>query len=377
MIRHHRLTARLALRNLAWTLFFLTGAPALADESLGTFGVHAGGESFFEQGLGLYQKHEYEKACELLVKAAATEPSSAVVHYYVANCLVHMKRHMSAQAEYCLSYALDPDGATAARCLEALHGYGLPPPNPADIARLRLTAGSGKVGDSLLAAAQSGALSRRTPVSQESLESLTRADRIARQLEFEKDKHSQKAKSHADMETMIADDEVAAIDAKAAQDIRDLYSPLIFPGPRVNQLLNDPATLKRMEQDIRDQATEAKERIKRQAKDRSNAYRKWSSDRHRALEQVAENMRSQMKPSSTTGGATLQAVGSDLYTRYYGVSSTTKQPIETHGSVVRIVPQGEPGLADFQGPVRSQSQDSKSAEDNVSDHRSVRGHILH
>lgn len=62
------------------------------------------------QGIIDYQNGEYSTAAGNLGAALPTDFNNATLHYYMANCYVHLKHMPDAVREFRIAYALDPTG---------------------------------------------------------------------------------------------------------------------------------------------------------------------------------------------------------------------------------------------------------------------------
>lgn len=121
--RHSNTTIRLAA--VGCSLIFLQACPALlaADE--------------FSTGTSLYSQRQFGAAVAFFQGAVKTDRQrEPLARYYLANCLVQLNRIDEAIEEYKRSYQLNPTGAQAALCLQALQTLNSKPQRqlPASIA---------------------------------------------------------------------------------------------------------------------------------------------------------------------------------------------------------------------------------------------------
>lgn len=79
--------------------------------------------SSLQKGIEAYGAGDYVKAAGHLGAAQSAEFSNPVLHYYLANTLVHLNDREGAIREYRIAYALEPDGDIAKECRLALWVY--------------------------------------------------------------------------------------------------------------------------------------------------------------------------------------------------------------------------------------------------------------
>ncbi len=83
------------------------------------------GESpFLKKGIEAYTVGDYNKAAGQFGAAESSEFNNPLLHYYLANTLIHLKDRDGAIREYRIAYALDPDGDIGRECHLALSAYG-------------------------------------------------------------------------------------------------------------------------------------------------------------------------------------------------------------------------------------------------------------
>ena len=83
------------------------------------------GESpFLKKGIQAYTAADYNKAAGLFGEAESSEFNNPVLHYYLANTLIHLKDRDGAIREYRIAYALEPDGDVGRQCHLALSVFG-------------------------------------------------------------------------------------------------------------------------------------------------------------------------------------------------------------------------------------------------------------
>ncbi len=318
----------------------------------------------FDEGLRLYNGRHYRESVVLLARASGAEPLNAIVHYYLANALALTKDHEQAAAEYRMCYLLDPHGPVSGYCRQALVSYRCALPGAEESRWLKegLTAsGVWSAGGQ----SGGGAVADEKPVDQA-------CSVIRRQLAYEKTKHKVIGDANAQTELSCGEEQARRIEQQAQSEINSLYSPTTWVGPfRFNPYANDAALLKAREEQIRSAARDREEQARRLAQDRADRYKSWSKETGTALDEVADNLERQLSQPSHNGGVQLQAVGTDLYVRYYGGLAANHVIPDVHPAVVRIFGRrsAEP-QADSGGCPGDEPADKKDAE------RSVRGKVL-
>lgn len=91
------------------------------------------GRSALDDGVMLYQKHQYQAAKRQFLKATAADPTSAAAQYHLANSYVHLGDHALAQKHYRLASLLDPTGNYGRFAVQALSGYSGKEVRPAEL----------------------------------------------------------------------------------------------------------------------------------------------------------------------------------------------------------------------------------------------------
>jgi len=79
---------------------------------------------FLKKGIEAYTAGDYNKAAGQFGAAESAEFNNPVLHYYLANTLVHLNEREGAIREYRIAYALEPDGDVGRQCRLALSVYG-------------------------------------------------------------------------------------------------------------------------------------------------------------------------------------------------------------------------------------------------------------
>jgi hypothetical protein len=283
-----------------------------------------------QEGLKQYQAGRYFLAVDNLSRAASMDKTNSLVHYYLANALVYTGEHERAANEYYACYVLDPNSKVASYCLLALNAYKKPLDKRLIANEHATIIGANKktIDNFVINADKTSSpdLSRTFTV-------------IRRQVSFEKSKNKAIGESRSKVATGVGDEESRRISESAQLEIDRLYEPLIYPGPRVNPLLNNPELLKARADEIRRNAEEAQAIAKKKAQTRVESYKEWVKTKEAALEEVADNLENQLEGKKTKNGVQLQTVGTDLYVRYYGTANKNQAIPEVRPAVARIIGQ--------------------------------------
>ena len=285
----------------------------------------------YDEGMEHFNARRYLQAAEAFTSASRQEPSKQIYRYYLANCFVHLDRHDRAVEEYRASYLLDPYSSIAEYCAQALKGYHKPVP------------------------ALAGTHPEDTAVGRAK-------STIRQQARSEKDKRTLIAsRSEGEIRAKV-DEQIKQIDEQARIDIQKLYDPLIFlPAPRANPLLAMPELLKEKEDQIKLSAKQEKQRIIKEADERSKPFQSWRKDRDANLDEVTANLETQLEQPAGPSGVKLQPHGTGLYVRYYGKGQPSKLP-DAHAATARIV--GEEAGFDLPSPPPTEKvQADKSSTD--------------
>ncbi len=262
----------------------------------------AGALTPYEAGIKEYNSGNYKSAADAFSKAARNEPGKQLYHYLLANCLVHMDEHEKAAEEYKKAYLIDSGNSTGLFSKQALLAYKKPIPRKAD--------GSAEL---------------------ERVKTL-----IEKQTNFEKDKHDSMASRSQQSIRSQLEERLRFIDQQMEADIQKLHEPIVYtPGPQANRLLAMPELLKEREEQIRRSAVAEKERLVREADDRSKPYDAWRKDRAALLDEAASNLKTQLEQPTGPSGVKLQTQGTGLYVRYYGKPAESHLP-ETRPATCRI-----------------------------------------
>jgi len=99
------------------------------------FGVNNGGEdapqvsqpkeNLLSRAIALYRCRQFANAANDLGAALPSEFNNPLLHYYYANCMVHLRHKESAIREYRIAYALQPSGTVGEYCRLCLDRFGI------------------------------------------------------------------------------------------------------------------------------------------------------------------------------------------------------------------------------------------------------------
>ncbi|HIA53015.1 MAG TPA: hypothetical protein EYN91_13165 [Candidatus Melainabacteria bacterium] len=106
------------------------------NNTAGNFGVNNGGavedshlgepkENKLSSGIALYRCRQFANAANDLGAALPSEFNNPLLHYYYANCMVHLRHKESAIREYRIAYALQPTGTIGDYCRLCLDRFGI------------------------------------------------------------------------------------------------------------------------------------------------------------------------------------------------------------------------------------------------------------
>lgn len=82
-------------------------------------------EDFLAKAQAEYRRREYDDAANDLGAALPDEFNNPVLHYYYANCMVHLRHKDAAIREYRIAYALQPIGTIGDYCKLCLDRFGI------------------------------------------------------------------------------------------------------------------------------------------------------------------------------------------------------------------------------------------------------------
>lgn len=101
-----------------------------------SFGVNNGGgddeprveepkDSLLNKAIRQYRCRQFANAANDLGAALPAEFNNPLLHYYYANCMVHLRHKESAIREYRIAYALQPSGTIGEYCKLCLDRFGI------------------------------------------------------------------------------------------------------------------------------------------------------------------------------------------------------------------------------------------------------------
>lgn len=322
------------------------------------------------KGMDCLKRKQYNLAVYHLKGAIETNPSDAQLHYYLANALVHMRRHPEAIAEYRLSYELDPFSIVSGYCRQALHAYNVAVPvidrTAYIVKKKRMQLPAYKEGssqdkkwsgdktdpddlDGQGEEQESDNVAREPTAHEQHLN--TASAMIRRQAADEKARHKQYSDHLADNVVKTGAAKAQVIKADAEERIKELYEgPILYDSQGVARTRGLPAWrlspilqefLKQQADQIRREADARAQLEINISHDKSSEYKKWYMQREEDLDLVTESLETQLilRPGKRAG-VTLNPIGTGLYVRNYSTLNP-KHPIpEARSSVVRILDRG-------------------------------------
>jgi tetratricopeptide (TPR) repeat protein len=315
----------------------------------------------YQDGLRDYYAGRYQQAAIEFARASGYAPQNAMIHYYLANTLVHLNQHDAAIEEYKLCYALDCRGPVSEYCRQSLHKYHQSLPDKDHLEKLRNALANDtdvcQPDGTRASTAVGGAVEKSVAV-------------IRRQVEIEKRKNEAVSKYLAEEAVQTGNQQAKAVQARAEIEVSKLYRP------HSHSATIDPDAAIR-EQQIRNTARDEQDMILRRANERADRYRKVGQLKKTALDQVAQNLQSQLADNGKSSGVKLLPQGTDLYVRQYMSVPASRVLPEAHPAVVRIYAQHGASSCDS-----SESAEAASSAGNASfgpsapASRSVKGKIL-
>ncbi|MBZ0186313.1 MAG: tetratricopeptide repeat protein [Candidatus Obscuribacterales bacterium] len=291
----------------------------------------AAGTTEMEQGLHHLKVKDFRAAAGHFRHAALLKPDDPLASYYLANCLVHLKRHPEAIIEYRRSYKIDPFSEVSDYCRQALLSY------------------------SEVLPALTGPKSQfiNQPVKEASRQHVDQAvSNIRRQAASEKFRSHQYAESLAENAIKAGDFRARKIQEEAELEIQDILTNgtkhydrndrLRWRGARFETLSHaDQELVKEQIEAIQRRAAEKIKEERLKAQELSGNYKTWAEGRKESLDSVADNLETQfVKGKVRNKGVALDPVGTGLYVRNYLVSDKNTPPPRVRSAVVRILDYG-------------------------------------
>ncbi len=295
----------------------LHATPVYPTASIFPSSSYAAPLTLMQKGQRYLSLGQYPQAEEAFRQSAVEHPRDPIVHYYLANVLVYLKKHPLAMEEYNLAFRLDPYGPISGYCRKALVTYrmhGAPP------------IAEPEESEPISAAERLGI---RLPEENEH-GSVVKV--IRSQAEREKSRHRQYAESIA--ATMVRGGETRAqiIERNAHDAINEAINSPLRVRPFENPLVAMENRRLQIEQ-MRKEAEEAAKQERAVAAEKSDAYKRWSLEHEFSLDEIASNLEGQLLTKALPGSARLHAEGTGLFVRYYGRS---KADVDVHNSVAHF-----------------------------------------
>lgn len=117
------ITMKVCLTLLVISAFF-HNRPVRADDTISDEPATPK-ENFLAKATDEYLHRQYADAAHDLGAALPSEFNNPLLHYYFANCMVHLHRKESAIREYRIAYALQPNGTVGDYCKLCLDRFGI------------------------------------------------------------------------------------------------------------------------------------------------------------------------------------------------------------------------------------------------------------
>jgi hypothetical protein len=292
--------------EISLAILFMTPSTAFASTVSAASRAQDNGQRYLAQAQGTFQKGNYKQAEIELRQSVAENPKIALAHYYLANTLVHLQRHDEAIDEFKRSYKLDPYGPTSGYCRKALITYG--ERSPADESPI----------------ATDGELDAVSAIKHYSKSSKGQTDagsaRIAAiksQAEREKQRHQEFADSLVKSANLAGEVEAREIRNRAKEEVDNIVNGSRSPIPYKQAMDAERATA------IRKNAEEMEVIVRDRAAKRSQQYSEWSKQTSELLDETVSNIQNQLNSKVLPGTPKLNEIGTDLFVRNYGQSSTS------------------------------------------------------
>ena len=116
-------------------IFSLFSIPLSVSASETSVGINNGAEetppavapreNLLSKAIALYRCRQFANAANDLGAALPSEFNNPLLHYYYANCMVHLRHKESAIREYRIAYALQPSGTVGEYCRLCLDRFGI------------------------------------------------------------------------------------------------------------------------------------------------------------------------------------------------------------------------------------------------------------
>lgn len=361
---------------LACCLWLAPGTTSFAQSSGSSGDVGEQGfslETCLKKGLQRYQVNDYATAILYFDQAKMLAPNRADISYYLGSCHDNQGDKRNAQRFYEKSMQLDPDGTFGKAASSALKKMMVrrtaAPDSAQKLEQDRLKYLELKRHFEAIEAAQreSRAAEARRAAEDRRAEEEQRQTPVPKPLsvkdklnsvvsdKHKNDKHFSSTVDIIHRHAQIESDNAGQTGDAGATGVRRTAAN---ERERIKQQLADELRFlenKKQEHLRAGNAAEAsdtehmQEWLKRKAeKDMTNAsqvgdfkfnaYAKWKSARQQAISDSACNLLTQIQSQKQRGGFGLQSVGTNLYTRQYGLPGALLPPV--HPSVARVFPAG-------------------------------------
>ncbi len=279
-----------------------------------------------DRGLEYLEAGRYQHAEVYLRQAVSLEPNDPMVHYYLANALVHVGKHKEAIKEYQESYRLDPYGPVSGYCRKALETYR------ADVPEVATTPGA----PAAAVVTTASSIVHDYPVTSKPITEAI--SKIRHEAEVEKERHKHFAESLSNAATKTGEMQANQIQENAKDDIDKIYNPPAAAIGRTvyNPLMFTPEMLKAKADEVRRNADEAATLARNRAEQRANSYKRWTEDHAYALDESAANLESHLRERNLPGTPRLDVTGTGLFVRNYQPATEPYPYPEPHASIARI-----------------------------------------
>ena len=333
---------------IAFSLAILCGAQgsAFAAAVSKEKAASSSSQKFFDQAQLFLRKNDFKQAEIELRRSIAERPDVALTHYYLANTLVHLQRHEEAMEEFQRCYRLDPYGLTSGYCRKALVTYGQKSSADADSVSV-----DGEL-DAVVAMQR-----YKTAVNSDSKKPSVRIAAIKGQAEREKQRHQQVAESFVKSANLAGEFEAKEIRNRAKEEVDNIIN-----GPRSSMPSRQALDAERATA-IRKNAEEMEIIVKDRAAKRSQQYSQWSKEKGDLLDETVSNLENQINTKNLPGTPKLNEIGTDLFVRNYGQSSSQAS---TRPAVAKV---GSGANGGDSNPATAVVGDSQAVSKSVDDSR--------
>lgn len=276
--------------------------------------------TLLEKGQQYLSQGQYAKAEDCFRQSSVEHPADAVVHYYLANALVYLKKHSEAMSEYRNAFLLDPYGPVSGYCRKALTAY-----------RQRAEESATASSEANISAAERIGLKTKDDGHRgKSVQC------IRDQVEREKSRHHVYADSIAATIVRGGESRAQTIEKNTHDAINETLNSPLKLRPFENPLTAMENRRMQIEQ-MRRESEDAAKLERSQAAERSNTYKNWSQQHDSSLDEIASNLEELLSTKSLPGSAQLHPEGTGLFVRYYGGGTSAQ---DVHNSVAHFSSHG-------------------------------------